>query len=77
MLTFKVFFSGWLINKNEKTAPIKINLYETRSSTITAAKMSKILHTHKVSFHKNVSQPPSQRYDFENNNGRNPGNEVA
>ena len=39
--------------------------------------MSKTLHTHKVFFHKNVSQRPSQRYDFENNNRRNPGNEVA
>ena len=39
-------------------------------------KMSKTLHTHKVLFHKNVSQPPSQRYDFENNNGRNPGNVI-
>ena len=40
-------------------------------------KMSKTLHTHKVLFHKNVSQPPSQRYDFENNNGRNSRNEIA
>ena len=39
-------------------------------------KMSKTLHTHKVLFHKNVSQTPSQSYDFENNNGRNTGNEV-
>ena len=39
-------------------------------------KMSETLHTHKVLFHKNVLQPPSQRYDFENNNRRNPGNEV-
>ena len=39
-------------------------------------KMSKTLHTHKVLFHKNVSQPPSQRYDFENNNRRNPKNEI-
>ena len=40
-------------------------------------KMSKTLHTHKVLFHKNVSQPPSQRYDFENSNGRNSRNEIA
>ena len=38
--------------------------------------MFKTLHTRKVLFHENVSQHPSQRYDFENNNGRNPGNEV-
>ena len=39
-------------------------------------KMSKTLHTHKALFHKNVLQPPSQSYDFENNTGINPGNEV-
>ena len=39
--------------------------------------MSKTLHTQKVFFHKNVSQRPSQGYDFENNNGRKPGNQVA
>ena len=32
-------------------------------------------HT-KYCFTKNVLQPPSQRYDFQNNNGRNPENEV-
>ena len=40
-------------------------------------KISTTLHTQKVLFRKNVSQAPSRRYDFENNNGRNPGNEVA
>ena len=35
---FKIFFSSWFINKNEKTVPVKINLFDTRSSTITAAK---------------------------------------
>ena len=39
-------------------------------------KMSKTLHTHNVLFHKNVSQTPSQRYDFEISNRRNPGNEL-
>ena len=34
---FKIFFSSWFINKNEKTVPIKINLFDTRS-TITATK---------------------------------------
>ena len=40
-------------------------------------KISKTLQTNKVLFHQYTSQPPSQRYDFENNNGRNPENEVA
>ena len=35
---FKIFFSSWFIYKNEKTVPSKINLLDTRSSTITAAK---------------------------------------
>ena len=37
-------------------------------------KMSKNLHSLKVLFHKKVSQTPSQRYGFENNNRRNLNN---
>ena len=71
-----MFFSSWFVNKNKKQYPLKLT-YLIQDHLSLLLKMSKALHTHKVLFHKNVSQPPSQSYDFENNNGRNPGNEVA
>ena len=74
--TFLNIFSTWFINKNENST--RYNLFDTIYYLLSRPlKMSKTLHTHKVFFHKNVSQRPSQRYDFENNNRRNPGNEVA
>ena len=60
----------------KKQYPLKLTYLIQDHLLSLLLKMSKTLHTHKVLFHKNVSQPPSQRYDFENNNGRNPGNEV-
>ena len=61
----------------KKQYPLKLTYLIQDHLLSLPLKMSKTLHTHKVLFHKNVSQPPSQRYDFENNNERNPGDEVA
>ena len=60
----------------KKQYPLKLT-YLIQDLLSLQLKMSKTLHTHKVLFHKNVSQPPSKRYDFENNNKRNPGNNAA
>ena len=60
----------------KKQYPLKLTYLIEDHLALLLLKMSKILHTHKVLFHKNVSHPPSQRYDFENNNLRNPENEV-
>ena len=59
-----------------KQYPLKLTYLIQDQLLSLPLKISKTLQTHKVLFHKNVSQPPSQRYDFENNNGRNSGNEV-
>ena len=51
----KIFFSSWFINKNEKTVPVKINLFDTQDHLLSLLqKMSKTLHTHNILFHKNV-----------------------
>ena len=60
----------------KKQYPLKLTYLIQDHLLSLLLKMSKTLHTHKVLFHKNVSQTPSQSYDFENNNGRNTGNEV-
>ena len=59
----------------KKQYPLKLT-YLIQDLLSPQLKMSKTLHTHEVLFHKNVSKPPSQRYGFEKNNGRNPGSEV-
>ena len=60
----------------KKQYPLKLtNLIQDHLLSL-PLKISKTLHTCKILFHKNVLQPPSQRYGFENNR-RNPGNEVA
>ena len=60
----------------KKQCPLKLTYLIQNHLLSLALKLSKTLHTHKI-FHKNVSQPLTQRYDFENNNRRNPGIEVA
>ena len=51
----KIFSSSWFINKNEKTVPIKINLFDTQGHLLSLPqKMSKTLYTQYILFHKNV-----------------------
>ena len=60
----------------KKEYPLKLTYLMQDHLLSLLLKMSKTLQTNKVLFHQYTSQPPSQRYDFENNNRRNPGNEV-
>ena len=60
----------------KKQYPLKLTYLIQDHLLSLLLKMSKTLHTHKALFHKNVLQPPSQSYDFENNTGINPGNKV-
>ena len=60
----------------KKQYPLKLTYLIQDHLLSLLLKMSKTLHAHKALFHKNVLQPPSQSYDFENNTGINPGNEV-
>ena len=54
----------------KKQYPLKLTYLIQDHLLSLPLKISKTLHTYKVLFHKNFSQPPSQRYDFEKNNGR-------